>query len=117
MKRGEVVVVDVAFSDGTGSKVRPAVVVSADANNAAIDDLILAAISRSTRRKDRRAAPSLVYPVREPVYSRQVAGAEHPRRPYADDAEPGQYGSETYSGAGLVCIDQFRHLTKYLMGQ
>ena len=49
MKRGDVVVVDIAFSDHQGSKVRPAVVVSADVNNAAIDDVILAAISRSTR--------------------------------------------------------------------
>jgi len=49
MKRGDVVVVDIAFSDRQGSKVRPAVVVSTDLNNVAIDDLILAAISRTTR--------------------------------------------------------------------
>jgi mRNA-degrading endonuclease toxin of MazEF toxin-antitoxin module len=43
------VVADFVFSDRHGSKIRPAVVVSADVNNTAIDDVILAAISRSTR--------------------------------------------------------------------
>ncbi len=38
------------FSDRTGSKVRPALVVQADALNRRITDTILAAISRSTHR-------------------------------------------------------------------
>jgi mRNA-degrading endonuclease toxin of MazEF toxin-antitoxin module len=49
LKRGDVVVADFAFSDAQGSKVRPAVIVSADVNNAVIDDVILLAISRTTR--------------------------------------------------------------------
>lgn len=49
MKRGDVVVADIAFSDRQGSKVRPCVVVSADLNNTAIQDVILVAVSRSTR--------------------------------------------------------------------
>ena len=49
MNRGDVVVADSAFSDRQGSKVRPCVVVSADINNAAIQDVILVAVSRSTR--------------------------------------------------------------------
>lgn len=49
MNRGDVVIADLAFSDRQGSKVRPAVVVSTDRNNAAIDDVILVAISRSSR--------------------------------------------------------------------
>ncbi len=49
MKRGDVVVADIAFSDRKGSKVRPCIVASADVNNAAIDDVILVAVSRSTR--------------------------------------------------------------------
>ncbi len=44
-RRGEVLLADIAFSDRSGSKRRPVVVVSADANNLAIDDLILAAVS------------------------------------------------------------------------
>jgi len=50
VSRGEVVLVDYPFSDRTGSKVRPAVVVQSDALNRRIDDTILAAISRSTHR-------------------------------------------------------------------
>lgn len=49
MNRGEVVLIDFPFSDRTGSKLRPALVVQADALNAARDDTILAAISRTPR--------------------------------------------------------------------
>jgi mRNA interferase MazF len=49
MKRGDVVIADLAYSDRQGSKVRPAVVVSTDRNNSALDDVILVAISRSSR--------------------------------------------------------------------
>lgn len=45
--RGEVVLVDYPYSDGTGSKVRPALVVQSDNLNLRITDTILAAISRS----------------------------------------------------------------------
>lgn len=48
MKRGEVVLVDWIFSDRTGSKLRPAVVVQADFLNGLIDDTILVQIT-STR--------------------------------------------------------------------
>ncbi len=48
--RGEIVLVDYPFSDRTGSKVRPALVVQTDTLNARIDDTILVAISRSTHR-------------------------------------------------------------------
>lgn len=48
--RGNVVLVDYPFSDRTGSKVRPALVVQSDVLNQRIDDTILAAISRSTHR-------------------------------------------------------------------
>jgi mRNA interferase MazF len=50
VSRGEIVLVDYPFSDRTGSKVRPALVVQTDALNRRIDDTILAAISRSTHR-------------------------------------------------------------------
>jgi mRNA interferase MazF len=48
MNRGDVVEVDWQFSDMTGSKKRPAVVVQADFLNALIDDTILVQIT-STR--------------------------------------------------------------------
>src|SRR5687767_12259456 len=50
ISRGEIVLVDFPFSDRTGSKVRPALIVQTDAMNRRIDDTILAAISRSTHR-------------------------------------------------------------------
>lgn len=49
MKRGDVAIVDLPYSGWTGSKIRPAVVISTDRSNAVIDDVILAAVSRSTR--------------------------------------------------------------------
>ena len=49
MKRGDVVLANILYSDQSGSKPRPAVIVSTDRNNAAIDDAILVAVSRFTR--------------------------------------------------------------------
>jgi mRNA interferase MazF len=48
--RGDILLADISYSDGSGSKRRPVLVVSADANNAVIDDIILAAISSTTRK-------------------------------------------------------------------
>src|SRR5438046_2250793 len=45
MKRGEIVELDWPFSDRTGSKTRPAVVVQADFLNGLIDDTILVQIT------------------------------------------------------------------------
>ena len=50
VSRGDIVLVDHPFSDRTGSKVRPALVVQSDALNRRITDTILASISRSTHR-------------------------------------------------------------------
>ena len=50
VSRGDVVLVDYPFSDRTGSKVRPALVVQVNGLNQPITDTILAAISRSTHR-------------------------------------------------------------------
>jgi mRNA interferase MazF len=50
VSRDDIVLVDYPFSDRTGSKVRPALVVQADNLNHRIDDTILASISRSTHR-------------------------------------------------------------------
>jgi mRNA interferase MazF len=49
MKRAEVVLVDWPFSDRTGSKLRPAVVVQADFLNALIADSVLVQITGKTR--------------------------------------------------------------------
>jgi mRNA interferase MazF len=51
VQRGDVVMVDWLYSDRTGSKRRPALVVQADANNRCLDDTILALITSSARRR------------------------------------------------------------------
>jgi mRNA interferase MazF len=48
--RGDIVLVDYLFSDRTGSKVRPCLVVQNDANNRRLDDTIVAAISSNVAR-------------------------------------------------------------------
>ena len=45
MNRGDIVLVDWPFSDRTGSKLRPAVVVQADFLNTLVDDTILVQIT------------------------------------------------------------------------
>jgi len=57
VSRGDIVLVDYPFSDRTGSKVRPALVVQADSLNRRITDTILAAISRSMH----RASPTQLF--------------------------------------------------------
>jgi mRNA interferase MazF len=47
MTRGEVVLVDWPYSDRTGSKLRPAIVVQADFLNGLIDDTVLVQITRT----------------------------------------------------------------------
>lgn len=49
MKRGEIVLFDFPFTDRTGSKLRPALVVQADLLNESIDDTVLALITRTRR--------------------------------------------------------------------
>lgn len=49
VRRGDVVRVDWPYSDGTGSKVRPAVVIQIDLLNTRIDDTVLLPISRTQR--------------------------------------------------------------------
>ena len=49
MNRGDVVELDWPFSDRTGSKVRPAIVVQDDAYNLLIADTVLVLVSRTLR--------------------------------------------------------------------
>ncbi len=50
MKRGDIVIVEVFFSDRSGSKVRPALVVQSDFLNQRLTDTIVAIITSSPRR-------------------------------------------------------------------
>ena len=58
--RGEIALVDFPYSDQTGSKVRPALVVQADVWNHALDDTILALITSSRRRRVGAATQYLI---------------------------------------------------------
>ena len=49
VRRGDVVLVDYPFSDRSGSKTRPCVVVQADRNNQRLDDTIVVTISSRTQ--------------------------------------------------------------------
>ena len=51
VRRGEVVLIDFPYSDNTGSKVRPALVVQVDTLNQRLDDTILALITSSWHRR------------------------------------------------------------------
>ena len=51
VRRGEIVLMDFPYSDQTGSKVRPALVVQSDVWNQKLDDTILALIASSKRRR------------------------------------------------------------------
>ena len=50
MKRGDVVLLDHPFSDASGSKVRPALVVQGDRDNARLSNTIVALLTRNTSR-------------------------------------------------------------------
>jgi mRNA-degrading endonuclease toxin of MazEF toxin-antitoxin module len=50
IRRGDVVLVDYLFSDRRGSKIRPCLVVQADARNQVLNDTIVAAISSKVTR-------------------------------------------------------------------
>lgn len=51
MKRGDIVIVDYPYSDATGRKIRPALVVQSDDKNQLLDDTIIALITSQLRRR------------------------------------------------------------------
>jgi mRNA-degrading endonuclease toxin of MazEF toxin-antitoxin module len=50
VQRGDVVILDHPFSDASGSKVRPALIVQDDARNALLSNTIVAVITRNLHR-------------------------------------------------------------------
>jgi mRNA interferase MazF len=59
-RRGDVVLLDYPFSDSSGSKVRPALVVQSDWNNARLSCTIVALITKNIRRAAREPAHLLI---------------------------------------------------------
>jgi mRNA interferase MazF len=64
MKRGDIVIVDFPYSDRTGSKKRPSLVVQADSLNQSRDDTILAIITAASC--GRKAVELPIDPSQEP---------------------------------------------------
>lgn len=60
VRRGDIVLVDFPYSDRTGSKVRPALIVQADAWNRLLDDTILALVTSSRHRRVGAATQLLI---------------------------------------------------------
>lgn len=59
-KRGDVVLPDFPFSDASGSKVRPALVVRADAYNAKLNSTVIALITKDVSRAATEPAQLLI---------------------------------------------------------
>jgi mRNA interferase MazF len=62
MKRGDIVLVDFPFATGGGSKVRPALFVQSDHNNARLQDTIVAIITSNLSRAGLEPTQYLVDP-------------------------------------------------------
>ncbi len=58
--RGDIILADLPYSDRTGSKIRPALVVQNDRNNTRLDDVILAMITRTTSRSTKELTQLLI---------------------------------------------------------
>jgi mRNA interferase MazF len=60
VSRGDVVLLDFPFSDASGSKVRPAIVVQSDAKNRRMTSTIVVLVTKTTRRAGRDPTQLLV---------------------------------------------------------
>ncbi|MDZ4685006.1 MAG: type II toxin-antitoxin system PemK/MazF family toxin [Planctomycetaceae bacterium] len=60
LRRGDVVLLDFPFSDGTGTKVRPALIVQGDHDNVRMEATIVALITKNLTRVDAEAAQFLI---------------------------------------------------------
>jgi mRNA-degrading endonuclease toxin of MazEF toxin-antitoxin module len=60
VKRGDVVLVPISFSSGVSGKIRPALVVQSDHNNARLMHTIVAAITTTTHRASTEATQLLI---------------------------------------------------------
>ena len=60
VQRGEIVLVPLPFTSGTGGKVRPALVVQSDHNNHRLNDTIVAMITKTTHRAGWEATQLLI---------------------------------------------------------
>ena len=75
VKRGDVVLVPLPFTSGTGGKLRPALVVQSDQNNQRLNDTIVAMITKTTHRAGWEATQLLIDPT---TAEGQQSGLLHP---------------------------------------
>jgi mRNA interferase MazF len=75
LKRGDVVLADLPFSDGSGFKKRPALVVQCDRNNQRLNDVILAMITSTIERVKIEPTQKLVDPT---TIEGRMSGLLHP---------------------------------------
>src|SRR5215218_832719 len=61
-RRGDVVLLDYPFSDGSGSKVRPALVIQADVYNAKLTSTVVALVTKNTSRAGGEPTQLLIDP-------------------------------------------------------
>jgi mRNA interferase MazF len=83
VKRGDIVLLSMPFAQGGGSKIRPAVVVQNDRNNARLSNTIVAAITRN------------------------VSRATLPTQMLIDPAAPGGQGSGLIAISAVTCENLF----------
>jgi mRNA interferase MazF len=57
VRRGDVVLLPIAFTTGAGMKMRPAVVVQSDHNDVRLNDTIVAIITKTKHRATRESTP------------------------------------------------------------
>ncbi len=62
MRRGDIVLVDFPFATGSGTKVRPSLVIQCDRNNARLQDTIVAIITSNTTRAAAEPTQYLIDP-------------------------------------------------------
>jgi mRNA interferase MazF len=60
VRRGDIVLLPVAFTSGGGVKLRPALVVQSDHNNVRLNDTIIAIITKTTHRAIRESTQLLI---------------------------------------------------------
>jgi mRNA interferase MazF len=60
VKRGDIILVPLPFTSGTGGKARPALVVQSDHNNQRLNDPIVAVITKTTHRTGWEATQLLI---------------------------------------------------------
>ncbi len=60
IRRGDVVIIDYPFTDGSGTKVRPALIVQSDERNERLPETIIAFITRNLTHLDRDVTQMLI---------------------------------------------------------